>query len=418
MTESTLRPLTAAAAGAQFADQLVLAALPLTAVLALDASPGMVGLLVAAHAAAWLAVSLPAGALLDHGDRRRLLMRAQLLAAAAFTGAGAAAAAGTAELLALATFAGAIGVVLFVLGTAAILPALIGRDRLAASNARLETARALAALAAPALVGVLAREGLVVVAYVLAAIAALASARCLARLPSFAPPQAAQPRAALLDGIRQGAAFVLSQPVLRAIALCAVFWNFSFFVLTAAFVPFALQRIGLDAAAVGGAQAAYGVGALLAGITGGWLVGRRAPNITLLFGPAVSLLAGALILLAPAAGTIVVAGATLPLGIVPAALGYFLVGFGPVLWLICQTTLRQLLTPAHMMGRVGATIQTAIYGVRPIAAMVGGAVGAWAGLDAAILLATAGFGASTIVVLLSPLLRMTELPAAVAVPAQ
>lgn len=417
MSSPALRSLTGAAAGAQFADQLVLAALPLTAVLSFEASPGLVGLLVAAHAAAWLAVSLPAGSLLDHGNRRRLLVRAQLLAAVAFTAAGAAALSGVAWLLAVATFLGATGVVLFVLGAAALLPSLLGQRCLAAGNARLETARALAALAAPALAGLLARDGFVVVAYGLAAVAALVAARFLARLPDFTAPGAA-PRAALLAGIRDGAVFVMRQPVLRAIALCAVFWNFSFFVLTAAFVPFAIERIGLDAAEIGVAQATYGVGALLAGLTGGWLVGRQAPNITLVLGPAVSLLAGVLILAAPAAGAFPVAGSTLHPGLVPAAAGFFLVGFGPVLWLICQLTLRQLLTPAQMLGRVSATIQTAIYGVRPLAAMAGGAVGAWAGLDAAILVATASFAASTLVVLLSPLLSIHTLPAAVIAPAE
>jgi hypothetical protein len=35
-----------------------------------------------------------------------------------------------------------------------------------------------------------------------------------------------------------------------------------------------------------------------------------------------------------------------------------------MLWLICQITVRQLVTPAPLMGRVNATVQTAIYGVR------------------------------------------------------
>src|SRR5687767_11357975 len=95
MSLSSLRVLTAAAGAAQMADQLVLAALPLTAVLMLDAGPDLVGLLVAAHAAAWLAVSLPAGAVVDRSDRRRVLIVAQLLAAIAFTAAGGALLAGT-----------------------------------------------------------------------------------------------------------------------------------------------------------------------------------------------------------------------------------------------------------------------------------------------------------------------------------
>ncbi len=72
---------------------------------------------------------------------------------------------------------------------------------------------------------------------------------------------------------------------------------------------------------------------------------------------------------------------------------HFLVGFGPMMWLVCQTTVRQLVTPpAPLMGRVNATVQTAIYGVRPLG-RAGGA--AWwraqAGLQAALLLIAASF---------------------------
>ena len=410
MSLSSLRVLPAAAGAAQMADQLVLAALPLTAVLMLDAGPDLVGLLVAAHAAAWLAVSLPAGAMVDRSDRRRVLIVAQLLAAIAFTAAGGALLAGTLAALAAAVFAGAIGIVLFVLTTNAIMPALVARAALAPANARLELARAIAAIAAPAIVGLLAQHRIGVWAYGLAAACALASALLLARLPEVPRAANTQARGSLLAAIRAGAAFVLGHPVLRAIALCAVFWNFAFFVLAASFIPFALGRLGLDAASAGITQAAYGAGALLAGAIGGWIVANRPTNWTLLFGPAVSVAAGMLILAGLLVRDTTLPGTAVPFAILPAAAGYFLIGFGPVLWLICQTTVRQLLTPADMLGRVTATIQTAIYGVRPLGALAGGWIAAKFGLDAAILLATLAFTASLAVVLLSPLVALVRLP--------
>ena len=53
------------------------------------------------------------------------------------------------------------------------------------------------------------------------------------------------------------------------------------------------------------------------------------------------MIAAALFLLAPSGN-----------GFAFAAAGHFLIGFGPMLWLICQTTVRQLVTPAPMLGRV------------------------------------------------------------------
>jgi hypothetical protein len=63
------------------------------------------------------------------------------------------------------------------------------------------------------------------------------------------------------------------------------------------------------------------------------------------------------------------------------------------------------------MGRVNATVQTAIYGVRPLGALAGGLVAAQAGLPAALLLIAGAFVLSTLVIVLSPLARLRVLPA-------
>ena len=79
---TSLNRLSLAAFGLHGADQLAMAALPLTAVLVLGAGPALVGALLAAQAAAWLAFSLPAGLLVDRFARRTLLAAASLAAAA------------------------------------------------------------------------------------------------------------------------------------------------------------------------------------------------------------------------------------------------------------------------------------------------------------------------------------------------
>ncbi len=80
-------PLLGGAIGAHAADQIALAALPLTATIALEAGAATVGWLVAAHAAAWLVLSLPAGMLLDRYPGRTLPLLAQLSAMVAFAAA-------------------------------------------------------------------------------------------------------------------------------------------------------------------------------------------------------------------------------------------------------------------------------------------------------------------------------------------
>ena len=57
-----------------------------------------------------------------------------------------------------------------------------------------------------------------------------------------------------------------------------------------------------------------------------------------------------------------------------AGLGFFLLGAGPILWVISTTTLRQSVTPPRLLGRVSA-INIMAYGARPLGAGLGALVG-------------------------------------------
>jgi predicted MFS family arabinose efflux permease len=401
-----MKPFTAlfgASAGTHAADQLALATLPLTASLVLDAGPDVLGLLVAAQSAAWLLVTLPAGAWADRMSRRSLLIVGLALGLAASVVAVVAAAADITGLLGVAAFAGAAGTVVYVLSAQSLLPSLVSSADLPRSNARLELARAVVSLAAPFVAGLLAQHLSPTWGYALAAVGAAVALGCILALPKAAAPAAGDQRPSMIGAIQAGARFVVRHELLRGISLCAIFWNFAFFALLAIWAPLALGLLKLDPASMGLAQSAYGAGLILGALVAPLSSRRLPPLATLIFGPAVSIVAAALFLLAPAGN-----------GLAMSAVGHFLVGFGPMLWLICQTTVRQLVTPAPLLGRVNATVQTAIYGVRPIGALAGGFVAAQAGLQAALLMIAAAFVLSTLVILLSPLARLRALPQPVA----
>ena len=398
-----MKPFTAllgAAAGTHTADQMALATLPLTATLVLGAGPDLLGLLVAAQSAAWLLVSLPAGTWIDRMPRRRMLIVALALGLTASVVAVAAAATGHVVLLGLAAFAGASGTVVYVLTSVSLLPSLVAAADLSRSNARLELARAVVSLAAPFVAGLLAQHLSPTWGYALAAFGAALALVCVLALPEGTAPTAATERPTLASAIRLGTAFVIGNELLRGISLCAIFWNFAFFALLAIWAPLALGPLGLDPAHMGLAQSTYGAGLILGALVAPVSARRLPPFVTLIFGPAVSVVAACLFLAAPSGN-----------GFALTAAGYFLMGFGPMLWLICQTTVRQLVTPSPLMGRVNATVQTAIYGVRPLGALAGGLVAAQAGMHAALMLIAVAFALSTLAIVLSPLARLRVLPA-------
>ena len=397
------RPFTALAwsnLAAQSAEQLSLAAVPLVAVLALGAGAGEIGTLAAVQTLPFLLLSIPFGLLADRMSRQRLMVIAEILRALSLLGLLAMVASGQVSLLGLAVLGcmGAIGTVGFSVAAPALVPALVPRESLARANGRLELARSAAYAAGPALAGALVAWAGAPAAFVLAAVLSASAVALLWRLAEPARP-AAPARHPLLE-IRDGAQFVWRQPLLRPILVTAVIWNMSWFVLQAAYVPYAVRALGLTAQGVGLTLACYGAGMVVGALLAARVVGAMPFGRAVQLGPVVSVLAGA----AMAATLFAPAGWL-------AGLSFFLFGVGPIIWTITTTTLRQSITPSAMLGRVGSVFLTVNAGSRPVGAALGALVGATWGEPACLWLAAAGFVLQAWVIYASTLAGLRQLPA-------
>lgn len=385
---------------AQSAEQVGLAAAPIVAALLLGATPAEAGALGAAQTLPFLLLSVPAGLLADRMARRRLMVVAEVLRAVALAALPLLAWTGALSIFSLGVigFCAATATVVYSVTAPALVPSLVPRAGLAHANARLELARSVAFAAGPALAGAMVAWTSASWAFGIAAALSVVAALLLSGLPAGAPdPAAAQshPWTALTEGAR----FAWTHVYIRPILLTSVAWNLGWFVLQAAYALYASQRLGFGAAQIGASLGLYGVGM----ITGSLLAGRLSRWMHF----------GRLIAVGPLAS--VVASALLALTIVgPSALAYaafFVFGAGPILWTITQTTLRQAATPPAMLGRVSALMMMASFGARPVGAVLGGTVGSWYGLDAAILLSLALFVGQAIVLLRSAVPRLRTLPA-------
>jgi predicted MFS family arabinose efflux permease len=390
---------------AQAGEQVALAAAPLLAVLALGAGVAETGALAAVQSLPFLLLALPAGVLADRFPRRALLLGAEAVRAAALLAAPALLWAGwlTLPLLALLGALAAAGTVVFSVAAPAMVPALVPRAALAAANARLELARSLAFAAGPGLAGALVALSGAGMAFALAAALSLAACALLAGVQE--PPHQPAPRRSLRAELAEGVGFVRDHALLRPIVATAVAWNMSWFVLQAVYVPYAVTRLGLDAAAVGITLGAYGVGMVAGAVLAPWLGRRMRFGWLIATGPLVSVAAAAAML-----GSVAVPAGALPAGALP-GLAFFLFGAGPIVWTIGQTTLRQAVTPAAMLGRVSALMTMATAGARPLGAALGGAVGAAWGMEAALALAAAGFVVQAGIILASPVRALAVQPA-------
>jgi hypothetical protein len=92
-----------------------------------------------------------------------------------------------------------------------------------------------------------------------------------------------------------------------------------------------------------------------------------------------------------------------------AGLSFFLLGVGPILWVISTTTLRQSVTPPSLLGRVSA-INIMSYGARPLGSALGAIVGGFYGAEMCLYLAAAIFASQALVIWLSPAVALSRQP--------
>ncbi len=218
----------------------------------------------------------------------------------------------------------------------------------------------------------------------------------------LAGPQTASAPAArhpLLELV-EGARFVWMQPLLRPMLLTGVVWNVAWFVLQAAYVPYAVRTLGLDASAIGFTLATLGAGMVTGALLARRVVAALPLGRAIQLGPVVSVVAAAVMV-----ATLAFPSAWL------AAFAFFLVGAGPIVWTITSTTLRQTITPAALLGRATAMFLTVNAGARPVGAALGAVVGVQWGEAACLWLALAGFVVQAAFILLSRLRQLQCLPA-------
>ena len=405
MTHALPRSFTALAwsnLAAQSAEQLSLAAVPIVAVMALNAGPGEVGMLATAQTLPFLLLSIPLGLLADRGSRKRLMVLAETVRAVSLLAILLALVTGTAtlDLLAVLGFIGAVGTVGYSVAAPALLPSLVSGEALAQANGRLELARSAAYAAGPALAGALVAWMGASSAFVLAAILSGAAVALLARL--FEPVRTPGPLRHPWVDLKEGAGLIWHHALLRPILWTSIAWNISWFVMQAAYVPYAMRSLGMDASAVGITLASYGVGMMVGALLAPRIVGALPFGRAILLGPFVSVLAMATM----------VSTLLWPHALV-AGLSFFLFGVGPIIWTITSMTLRQTVTPSAMLGRVSALFLTVNMGARPLGATLGGVVGAAWGESACLVLALAGFGVQAVVIAASAVRSLQRLPARV-----
>ena len=383
---------------AQSADQIALAAAPIVAVFSLGVAEGKAGLLQTALTLPFVLFAIPAGLLSDRMPRRTLMASAEAVRAVALLATLVLLWSGLLSLTLLALL-GAIavcGTVAYSVAAPSLVPSLVAPDRLPVANARIELARTVAFAGGPALGGILVGWVGATAAFALAAALSLLATVLLGGIRE--PHRSLPPRRTPLRDISEGAKFVLHHPMLRPIFVTQFIFNTGSFAILSVFVPYAVRHLGQSPSSVGIILGMYGGGMVVGALLAARIMRVVAFGTVVGIGPIAGFAASVLMVL-----TICVPSAPL------AALSFFMLGAGPILWVISTTTLRQSVTPAPLLGRVSA-INILAYGARPIGAGTGALVGGTFGAEACLGVAAALFAAQMIVIWRSPAVGLSRQP--------
>jgi predicted MFS family arabinose efflux permease len=392
--------LWAAQSISQLGDQVSYLALPLVAVLTLDASAAQMGLLTAAELMPHLLFSLAAGVWIERQrTRRRLMIVADLVRFGLLVSVPLAAAFDllTFPQLYAVGFAAGTCAVLFDISWATLFVSVVPRRDVVEANSKLSMSRALSYVAGPSLAGVLVQALTAPVTLLVDAFSFLASALFLRRIRVEEPPVEEDGQESVLQSLRGGLRYVLGDELIGPSLGATATINLFNFVFHAIFILFATEELGVSPGVLG---IALGIGAV-GGIIGALVAVRLERVIGI--GPAFTL--GCVLFPAPLVLVPIATGSELVIALMLGT-AEFLSAVGVMILDVNGNSLMLLRTPDRLRSRMGGTYRFVNYGVRPLGALIGGALGTAIGLETTLWIGVLGALCGVLWLVFSPIPRL------------
>jgi MFS-type transporter involved in bile tolerance (Atg22 family) len=390
----------------QIGTQVTQFALPLVAILTLNATVLEVGLLNALRFVPVIVVALFAGVWLDRRRRRPVLIGCALGNAVLIGLIPLSSAAGLLSiglLYVVAVLAGTLTVV-FDVGALSYVPFLVHRRHLTDANSKLQASDAVAGIAGPGLAGIL--VGLLTapitlsvdsVSYLFSAIGVIAIRK---REPE---PEVPDERSSIRGSIAEGFRAVYGIGLLRILLAQSAALNVGFGAVSTIFTVYGVRVLHLSPDKLG-----IAIGSLAAGALVGALLAARVESVLGLGATMavaiVGVCASPLLLLIPRDASL---GAMLLL-----MAGWLGHGLGIAMWNVNTITLRQVLTPMRLLARMNATYRMLLFGALPVGALAAGLLGSAVGLRSAIVISVIALTSPMLWLFFSPVFRLREMPQA------
>jgi MFS family permease len=388
-----------------YGTQITQLALPLTAVLVFGVGAGELGMLRFAQLVPFLGLALLFGVWVDRMRKRPVMLGANVVRMVLI---GLVPVLYELDLLTLPTlYALALGIgvatVLFDVSWMSYVPVLVkDRRSLLEANTKLNATLSSADIAGPGLAGLLVSAFSAPFAMAANAFSYALSvlSLILIRKPEPAPEPPAEKRRLRVE-LAEGLRWVFGNRWLRAMGLVGCSCNFLLTMVQTLFLLYAVRDKELSAAAVGFVMGAAAVGGLLGALVSGMVVRRLSVGTAYRVSVSIIFLGP---LLVPAAG----GPRWLLVGLFVAS--FFLEYFGASVSNVLIVSLRQTITPQHLMGRMTAAMRMLLYGGGALGGPVGGLLAAVAGLHGALWIGGLLSAAMLIPIFLSPVGKLRTMP--------
>ncbi|HWJ85595.1 MAG TPA: MFS transporter, partial [Cellulomonas sp.] len=360
------------------ADGVGMVVMPLLAMRISD-DPFVVSVISALAFLPWLVLGVLSGAVVDRADRRRVMGFGALARAGAY--------------VALAVIAGTVGIPLWLLfatvllaacietladGAAqAMVPTLVPTARLDTANSRFQAGELVMQGMVALPLGAALFSVAVPLPLAVGALAYAAAAVLVLTLPRRAgrpapEPTASEPKEPVAAGLREsiwaatgaGLRYTFGHRDLRGLVLVTATIAMTLQFAQGSLMFYLVRGVGVPEAALGlltAGMALGGVGGAIGSPALARRFGRRVAMVT-----ATGVAGAAFVVLA------LVPGGTL--GIVVAALAMAVAALAGTAWNVQSSTVRQMIVPGEMLGRVNGATRTLVWGLAPCAALLGGLV--------------------------------------------
>ena len=383
-----------------FGDQISLIAIPLTAVLVLDANAKQMGYLVAAELVPNLFFALHAGAWVDRrGNRRRTMIFTDLARAAFLATIPLAYAFDVLTIQQLYVVAFLVGTmtVFFQVAYSSLFVALVERDDYVEGNSLLAGSRAFSFVAGPSVGGILVQLLKAPYALLVDSISYLFSVGFLASIDPEEPETETAERGHVVAGVR----YIVTSSVMRSSLLATATINLFNFVFHALFILYAVRSLHVRPGTLGIVLGAGAVGGLIGSVVTSRLGRRLGIGPTYILG---CILFPVPLVLVPLAGG--------PYWLILAMLflAEFGAGLGVMILDISAGSIFAALVPHRLRSRVSGAYMVVNMGVRPIGSLIGGFLGTAIGLQTTLWIGVVGATAGFLWLLPSPIPKMRELP--------